>query len=126
MWSWNDWQGKILLVNRKDLEIESDVTNWAQIFDKCDPEKKNRHELMPNTEFQPCKRFVGNDLAKRKIKSCWKLSKTFLEFKKKLGLDPVIATCDQQDIISTLQVAFEGEIILTQYCIKNKTWCLFF
>ena len=29
-------------------------------------------------------------------------------------------TCDEQDIISALQVAFEGEIILTQYCIKNK------
>ena len=26
-------------VNRKDLEVESYVTNWAQIFDKCDPEK---------------------------------------------------------------------------------------
>ena len=40
-------------VNRKELEVESDVANWAQIFDKCDPEKqKYRHELMPNTEFQ--------------------------------------------------------------------------
>ena len=27
-------------VNRKDLEVESDVANWAQIFDKCDSEKK--------------------------------------------------------------------------------------
>ena len=27
-------------VNRKDLEVESDVVNWAQIFDKCDSEKK--------------------------------------------------------------------------------------
>ena len=26
-------------VNRKDLEIEPDVANWAQIFDKCDSEK---------------------------------------------------------------------------------------
>ena len=26
-------------VNRKDLEVESYVTNWAQVFDKCDPEK---------------------------------------------------------------------------------------
>ena len=23
-------------VNRKDLEVESEVANWAQIFDKCD------------------------------------------------------------------------------------------
>ena len=29
-------------------------------------------------------------------------------------------TYDEQDIISTLQVAFEGEIILSQHCIKNK------
>ena len=28
--------------------------------------------------------------------------------------------CDEQDIISTLQVAFEGEIILSQQCIENK------
>ena len=35
------------------------MANWAQISDKCDPEKqKYRHELMPNTEFQPCRRFV--------------------------------------------------------------------
>ena len=40
--------------------------------------------------------------------------------KKKLGLDPDVVTCDEQDIISVLQVAFEGEIILTQYCIENK------
>ena len=31
-----------------------------------------------------------------------------------------MVTCDEQDIISALQVAFEGEIILTQHCIKNK------
>ena len=39
-------------VIRKDLEAESDVTNWAQSFDKCDPkEQKHRQKLMPNTEF---------------------------------------------------------------------------
>ena len=69
-------KGIYFWVNRKDLEVESDVTNWAQIFDKCDPEKqKYRHELMPNTEFQPCRRFVRNDLVERKIKSCRKSSK---------------------------------------------------
>ena len=50
-------------VNRKDLEVESDVANWAQSFDKCDPEKQNyRHELTPNAKFPPCRRFVRNDL----------------------------------------------------------------
>ena len=79
-----------------------------------------RHELMSNTKFQQCRVVVRNDLIKRKIKSCRKSSKRFLEFKKKLGLDPNLVTCDEQDIISALQVAFEGEIILTQYCIENK------
>ena len=37
-----------------------------------------------------------------------------------LGLDPDVVTCDKQDITSALQIAFEGEIILTQHCIKNK------
>ena len=64
--------------------------------------------------------FVRNDLVERKIKSCRKSSKRFLEFKKKLGLDPNVVTCDEQDIINTLQVVFEGEIIFTQYCIENK------
>ena len=55
---------------RKDLEIESGVDNWAQIFDKCDPKKqKYRHELMPNTAFQCCRMFVRNDLVGKKIKS---------------------------------------------------------
>ena len=64
--------------------------------------------------------FARNDLVEKKIKSCRKSSKRFLEFKKKLGLDPNVVTCDEQDIISAFQVAFEGEIILTQHCIKNK------
>ena len=63
---------------------------------------------------------MRNDSVKRKITSYRKLSKRFLKFKKKLGLHPNVVTCDEQDIISALQVAFEGEIILTQYCIENK------
>ena len=114
-------KGRYFWVNRKDLEVESDVANWAQIFDKCDPEKqKYRQELTPNAEYQRCRVFVRNDLVERKIKSCRKSSKRFLEFKKKLGLDPNVVTCDEQDIINTLQIVFEGEIILTQYCIENK------
>ena len=114
-------KGIYFWVNRKDLEVESDVANWAQIFDKCDREKqKYRHEFMPNTEFQPCRRFVRNDLVERKIKSCRKSSKKILEFKKKLGLDPYVVTCDEQDIISALQVTFDREIILAQHCIKKK------
>ena len=114
-------------VNRKDLEVESDVANWAQIFDKCDPEKqKYRQELTPNAEYQRCRMFVQNDLAERKIKSCRKPSKKFLEFKNKLGLNSDVVTCDEQDIISALQVAFEGETILTQYCIKKKRLVTYF
>ena len=114
-------KGRYFWVNRKDLEVKSDVTNWAQIFDKCDPEKqKYRQELTPNAEYQQCRVLVRNNLVERKIKSCRKSSKRFLEFKKKLGLDPNLVTCDEHNIISALQVAFKGEIILTQYYIKNK------
>ena len=49
---------------------------------------------------------MRNDLAERKTKSCRKSSKRFLEFEKKLGLDPNVVTCDEQDIISALQVSF--------------------
>ena len=108
-------------VNRKDLEVESDVAKSADIFDKCDSEKqKYRQELTPNAEYQRCRVFVRNDLVERKIKSCRKSSKRFLEFKKKLRLDPDVVACDEKDIMRALQVAFEGEIILTQYCIENK------
>ena len=114
-------KGRYFWVNRKKLEIESDVANWAHIFDKCDPKKqKYRQELTPNAKKQRCRVFVRNDLVERKIKSCRKSSKRFLKFKKKLGLDISVVTCDEQDIISTLQTTFEGEIILTQYCIENK------
>ena len=76
-------KGRYFWVNRKDLEVESDVANWAQIFDKCDPEKqKYRQELTPNAEYQRCRVFVRNDLVERKIRSCRKSSKRFLEFKK--------------------------------------------
>ena len=79
---------------------------------------------MPNKKFQQYRVFVRNDLVeKKKIKSCRKLSKRFLEFKK--SLDQTL-TCDERDIISALQVAFEGEIILIQYCIENKRIDSFF
>ena len=80
-------KGRYFWVNRKDLEVESDVTNWAKSFDKCNPEKqKYRHELMPITEFQPCRRFVRNDLVERKIKSCRKLSKKKFRIQKKVRI----------------------------------------
>ena len=75
---------------------------------------------MLNTEFQLYGRFLRNHLVGRKIKSYRKSSKKFLEFKRKLGLDPGVVTCDKKDVIGALQVAFEGEIILTQHCIKNE------
>ena len=86
-------KGIYFWINIRDLEVESDYNNWAQTFDKCDLEKqKCRYELMPNTEFQPCRRFVRNDLVERKIESCIKASTKFLEFKEKLGLDPIKIT----------------------------------
>ena len=113
--------GKYLWVNRKDLEVESDVVNWVQIFDKCDLQKqKYRQKSTPKAKYQRFRVFLQNDLIERKIKCFRKSSKNFSEFKKKLGLDPDVITCDEQDIISTLQVAFEGEIVLTQHCIKKK------
>ena len=36
----------------------------------------------------------------------------------RLGIN--VVTCDKQDLISTLHTTFEGEIVLTQYCIENK------
>ena len=77
-------QGRYFWVNRKDLEVESDVANWAQTFDKCDSKKqKNRQELTPYAEYQRCRVFVRNDLVKRKMKSCTKSSKRLSEFFKK-------------------------------------------
>ena len=83
------------------MEVESDVANWAQIFGKCDSKKqKYRQESTSNAEYQRCRVFLRNDLVKIKIKSCRKSSKRFLEFKKELGLDPDVVTCDEQDNIN--------------------------
>ena len=49
---------------------------------------------MPNVKYQPCRVFVRNDLVEKQFKSCRKSSNRFLEFKKKLGLDPNVVTCD--------------------------------
>ena len=76
-------------VNRKDLEVESDVANWAQIFDKCGLKKtKIQARIKPDAEYQRCRVFVRNDLVEKKIKSCRKLSKKILEFKKKVRIRP--------------------------------------
>ena len=75
-------KGQYFWINRKNLEVESDA-NWRHIFDKCDPKKqKYRQELTP--EYQRCRVFVRNDLVERKIKSCRKSSKIFLELLKKI------------------------------------------
>ena len=57
---------------------------------------------------------------KEKLKAAENHQNDFLNSKKKLGLGINLVTCDEQDIISILQTTFEGEIILTQYCIENK------
>ena len=111
-------------INSRDLEIESDHKNQAA---KCDPEKqKYRQELIPNTQFQPCRVFVRNDLVQRKIKSHSVSSKKKLKFNEKLGLDPNKYNFDEQDIISALQVLFEGETLHTQNCVQNKRLDLYF
>ena len=83
-------------------------------------------DLILNTQFQGCRVFVQNDLVERKIKSCRVSSKKILEFKEKLGLDPNKYGFEKPDIISALQVAFEGEIMHTQYCVQNKRLDLYF
>ena len=45
-----------------------------------------------------------------------------MEFKKKLGLDPDVVTFDEQDIIKIFHDKFEGESIISQYSIKNKSF----
>ena len=61
-----------------DLEVESDVANWAQIFDKCDPEKqKYRQELTPNAEYQWCRVFARNDQSREKLKAVENHQKDF-------------------------------------------------
>ena len=58
-------KGRYFWVNRKDLEVQSDIANWEQIFDKCNPEKqKYRQELTPNAEYQQCRVFVRNEKLK--------------------------------------------------------------
>ena len=76
-------KGRYFWVNRRNLGVESDVANWAHIFDKCDSEKqKQRQELTSNAEYQLCRVLVRNDLVERKIKSCRKSSKNFSNLKK--------------------------------------------
>ena len=69
---------------------------------------------------------MRNDLVQRKIKSHSVSSKKKLKFNEKLGLDPNKYNFDEQDIISSLQVPFEGETLHTQNCVQNKRLDLYF
>ena len=81
---------------------------------------------MPNAEIKRSRVFVRNDLVERKIKSRRVSLKKNWELKEKLGLDPNKYSFEDQDIISALKVAFEGDIMHTQYCVQNKTLFLLF
>ena len=71
-------KGRYFWVNRNDLEVESDIGNWAQIFDKCDPkEQKCRHELMSNTKFQQYRVFLQKFSRKKKLKAVEIIKKIF-------------------------------------------------
>ena len=37
-------KGRYFWVNRKDLEVESDVANWAQILDNVIQKNKNKYK----------------------------------------------------------------------------------
>ena len=60
-----------------------------------------------------------HDLVERKSKSRRVSSKKVLELKEKLVLDPNEYSFDEQDTINALQVAFEGEIMQTQYFVQK-------
>ena len=79
--------------------------------------QKYRCELIPNT---PCRVFIRNYLAELKIECRGVASKQILWFKKKLGLDSNKCNFDEKDVISALQLAFEGEIMYTQYRAKEN------
>ena len=121
MRNWNYWHLKYFWLSKKDLQIESGYSNRGAIFDRCDSNKqKYRYQLMPSTKLRSSERFVRNDLAERKIRNRRLASEQFLKFKEKLGLDLNEYSFDDEDIISALQVAFEGEIMHTQYCVQYK------
>ena len=49
------------------MDVKSDVANWAQTFDKCDPKKQTYwQELITNAEYQQCRVFEQNDLVEKK------------------------------------------------------------
>ena len=76
-------KGRYFWINKRDLEIESNYNNSAQIFDKCDPEKqKYREELIPNAKFLRSRVFVRNDLVKTKLKAVEKHQKNSENSKK--------------------------------------------
>ena len=63
-------KGRYFWANRKDLEVGSNIANWAQIFDKRDSKKqKYRQKLTPHAEYQQCRVFAQNDLVEKKKKA---------------------------------------------------------
>ena len=66
-----------------------------------------------------------NNFFERKIRSA-RLASEKLETKEKLVLDRNEYSFDEQDIINALQIAFEGEIMHTQYCVQNKRFDFYF
>ena len=76
-------KGRYFWVNRKDLEVESDVANWAQIFDKCNPEKqKYRQELTPNANINDVGCLCAMIQSKENLKAVENHQKDFQNSKK--------------------------------------------
>ena len=67
------------------MRLQKLGSNLWQMWSK---KQKCRQELIPNTQFQPCRVFVSNDLVKKQIRSRRIASKQFLELKKKVWIIP--------------------------------------
>ena len=61
---------------------------------------KYRRELTPNSNFQPDRIFVRNDLFEQIIKSCKATNEKFTMLKEKLGICPYEENYNEKEIIN--------------------------
>ena len=106
-------------LNEKHVEVRLQHSNLPHITNQYSSELKNQRQELPNCgKYQPCRKFLREDLAIQVILDC--RTTPAVNFRTRLGFnqrDPIMT--QEQSILTKIRSMFPNETIKFQYHVLN-------